>query len=486
MKKMMIFFAWMLAACPMAILGQTHYLENLTLENSKVEKVGRSVRVSADIRLDAVELNRQQTLRLVPVLVSADGSQQMELKPVVLEGKVRNKVTERKIALGTISEEEGLVRIKRQNGKPQTVDYTTEVPFNRWMVNGRLELRGYVTGCAECSEGDEVLAAGSILPYQDPVLAVSPFVQPEEEEVKRRSEVKMARLEYPVNGYNVLPNFRKNRAELDSVQLSLETVKQNLNLTVTGVYVTGYASPEGSMPYNLRLSQQRAETFAAYVQKQNPELKKELWHVSWKGEDWDGFVAQVEQADGWSARAKVQEAIDQCDDDLDGCEWKIRQQLSSDDYRYLIDELYAPLRRNEYRIEYNVRNFTLEEAKEVLKTRPDLLSVAEIQRVADSYGRNSDGYRKALNVAVRTYPDNFAARNNAALAAVETEHYDEAIALLKGATDGASLNLLGVAYYKSGQADKAEETFARAVKAGYSDASGNLKQLQEAKALFSE
>lgn len=482
----MIFFAWMLAAAPMAVLGQTRYLESLTLENSKVEKVGRSVRVNAGIRLDAVELNRQQTLRLVPVLVSADGTEQMELKPVVLEGKVRKKVTERKIALGTISEEEGLVRIKRQNGKPQTVDYTTEVPFNRWMVNGRLELRAYVTGCAECSEGDEVLAAGGILPYRDPVLAVSPFIQPQEEEIKRRAEVKMARLEYPVNGYNVLPNFRKNRAELDSVQHSLETVKQNLNLTVTGVYVTGYASPEGSMPYNLRLSQQRAETFAAYVQKQNPELKKDLWHVDWKGEDWDGFVAQVAQAEGWSARAKVQEAISQCGDNRDACEWKIRQQLSKDDYRYLIDELYAPLRRNEYRIEYTVRGFDLEEAKEMLKTRPDLLSVAEIQRVADSYGRNSDGYRKALDVAVRTYPDNLAARNNAALAAVETEHYAEAIALLKDARDGASLNLLGVAYWKSGQADKAEGAFAQAVEAGYGDASGNLKQLQEAKALFSE
>lgn len=482
----MIFFAWMLAACPVAVWGQTQYLESLAVENRSVEKVGRNVQVSADIRLDGMKLNRQQTLRLVPVLVSADGTQEMELESIRIEGKVRNKVNERKLALGDKVDEEGTQRVTRRNGTAQTVEYRTEVPFSRWMVNGRLELRGYVTGCAECSEGDEVLAAGGILPYQDPVLAVSPFVRPEEEEVKRRAEVKMARLEYPVNGYNVLPNFRKNRAELDSVQHSLETVKENLNLTVTGIYVTGYASPEGSMPYNLRLSQQRAETFAAYVQKQNPELKKELWHVSWKGEDWDGFVAQVKQAEGWQARAKVQEAIDQCGDDLDGCEWKIRQQLSPDDYRYLIDELYAPLRRNEYRIEYNVRSFNLEEAREILKTRPDLLSVAEIQRVADSYGRNSDGYRKALDVAVRTYPDNFAARNNAALAAVETEHYDEAIALLKDATDGASLNLLGVAYYKSGQADKAEETFARAVKAGYSDASGNLKQLQEAKALFSE
>lgn len=482
----MIFFAWMLAAAPMAVLGQTRYLESLTLENSKVEKVGRSVRVNAGIRLDAVELNRQQTLRLVPVLVSADGTEQMELKPVVLEGKVRKKVTERKIALGTISEEEGLVRIKRRNGKPQTVDYSAEVPFSRWMVNGRLELRAYVTGCAECSEGDEVLAAGGILPYREPVLAVSPFVRPEEEEVKRRAEVKTARLQYPVNGYNVLPDFRTNRAELDSVQHSLDLVKGNRNLTVTGIYVTGYASPEASMAYNLRLSQKRAETFATYVQKLNLELKKDLWHVDWKGEDWVGLRKEVEKHPQLLKQQEVLAIIDNCEGDYDACEAKFKALQPSEIYQRLVNEMYAPLRRNEYRIEYNVRSFDLEEAKEMLKTRPDLLSVAEIQRVADSYGRNSDGYRKALDVAVRTYPENFAARNNAALAAVETEHYAEAIALLKDARDGASLNLLGVAYWKSGQADKAEEAFARAVEAGYGDAAGNLKQLQEAKALFSE
>ena len=263
-------------------------------------------------------------------------------------------------------------------------------------------------------------------------------------------------------------------------------MKRNLNLTVTGIYVTGYASPEGTIDYNLRLSQRRAETFATYVQKQNPELKKDLWHVAWKGEDWDGFVAQVAQAEGWSARAKVQEAIGQCGDNRDACEWKIRQQLSKDDYRYLIDELYAPLRRNEYRIEYNVRNFTLDEAKEVLKTRPDLLSVAEIQRVADSYGRNSDGYRKALDVAVRTYPDNIAARHNAALAALETEHYAEAIALLKDATDGSLLNLLGVAYQKNGQTSEADAAFAKASQAGNDEAARNLQMLRRSLEMLAE
>lgn len=484
MKKTIILLTCLLAASP-AVWAQNAYLEQLKVENRSVEKVNRSVRVTADFNLDDMKLNTQHSLRLVPVIVSADGTHELPLEPIVVNGKVRSKVIERQLALGE-AQADNITFVRRDNGKPQTLHYTDEVPFKVWMLNGRLDLRAYVTGCAACDEGDELLATGGILPYQAPVLVVSPFVQPEEEEVKRRAEVKMARLEYPVNGYNVLPDFRKNRAELDSVQHSLETVKRNLNLTVTGIYVTGYASPEGTIDYNLRLSQRRAETFATYVQKQNPELKKDLWHVAWKGEDWDGFVAQVAQAEGWSARAKVQEAISQCGDNRDACEWKIRQQLSKDDYRYLIDELYAPLRRNEYRIEYNVRNFTLDEAKEVLKTRPDLLSVAEIQRVADSYGRNSDGYRKALDVAVRTYPDNIAARHNAALAALETEHYAEAIALLKDATDGSLLNLLGVAYQKNGQTSEADAAFAKASQAGSDEATRNLQMLRRSLEMLAE
>lgn len=484
MKKTIILLTCLLAASP-AVWAQNAYLEQLKVENRSVEKVNRSVRVTADFNLDDMKLNTQHSLRLVPVIVSADGTHELPLEPIVVNGKVRSKVIERQLALGEAQADNTTI-VRRDNGKPQTLHYTDEVPFKVWMLNGRLDLRAYVTGCAACGEGDELLATGGILPYQAPVLVVSPFVQPEEEEVKRRAEVKMARLEYPVNGYNVLPDFRKNRAELDSVQHSLETVKRNLNLTVTGIYVTGYASPEGTIDYNLRLSQRRAETFATYVQKQNPELKKDLWHVAWKGEDWDGFVAQVAQAEGWSARAKVQEAISQCGDNRDACEWKIRQQLSKDDYRYLIDELYAPLRRNEYRIEYNVRNFTLDEAKEVLKTRPDLLSVAEIQRVADSYGRNSDGYRKALDVAVRTYPDNIAARHNAALAALETEHYAEAIALLKDATDGSLLNLLGVAYWKNGQTSEADTAFAKASQAGSDEATRNLQMLRRSLEMLAE
>ena len=323
MKKTILLLGCLLAASPV-VLGQTHYLENLQLENQSITKDGAKVSISADILMDEMELSRQKSLRLVPAIVSADGTQQLELTPILVEGKVRHKVTERKLALGAITEEEGTMRVRRENGKEQTIEYNTEVPFSRWMVNGRLELRGYITGCAECSEGDEVLTAGNVLPYSEPVFAMAPAMQPAEETVKRRAEDKSARLEYRRDSYAVLPEYRTNRAELDSVQHSLALVKDNPNLTITGIYITGYASPEGSVKYNERLSQLRAQTFADYLQRHNRELNKEIWHVAWKGEDWEGFVSQVDKAESWSARTMVKEAIAQCDNNTDACEWKIR------------------------------------------------------------------------------------------------------------------------------------------------------------------
>ena len=479
MKKTILLVGWLLTACT-ATFAQTHYLENLKLDNQCVVKTGNDVSVSVDIRLDGMRLGRQQSVRLVPVLVSADGTRQQELVPVLIEGKVRSKVTDRKLALGELQEEEGMIRLKRANGEEQTVAYQTVTPYAPWMVNGRLEVRGYITGCAQCSEGDEILTAGEVLPYSEPVFALAPAMQPAEEEVKRRAENKSARLEYRRDSYAVLPEYRTNRAELESVQRSFALLKENPNLTVTGIYITGYASPEGSMAYNEKLSQRRAQTFADYVRQHNRELKKELWHVAWKGEDWDGFHRQVEQASGWEKRQDVLLILEGCEGSQDDCEKQIRASLSREDYQYLLDELYAPLRRNDYRIEYAVRNFTPEEARQMLETRPDLLSAAEMQRVADGYGHGSENYRKALRTALRTYPDNVAIRHNLALAEVEAGNYTEAITLLKEMEDGASLNLLGVAYFKSGNRQQAVQAFGQAVQAGYAQAEGNTTKAKEA------
>ena len=76
------------------------------------------------------------------------------------------------------------------------------------------------------------------------------------------------------------------------------------------------------------------------------------------------------------------------------------------------------------------------------------------------------------------------ARNNAALAEIETGHYTEAIGLLKDVQEPSLINLLGVAYFKNGQLGEARKAFERAQQAGYAGAADNLKMLQEAEEML--
>ena len=204
MKKTRIWMAWLWMACP-AAFAQTAYLENVKVENRSVEKQGRTVKVAMDVNMDALDMKNQHSLRLVPTLVSADGTREQALEPIEVNGKVRNKVMARQRSLGDLGESDAQTTLRRKNGQAQTVHYETEVPFQRWMVDGRLDLRGYVTGCAACSEGDETLATGDVLPYEEPQYLMQPVAQPKEETVKRRSEVRTARLQYRQDSHNVLP-----------------------------------------------------------------------------------------------------------------------------------------------------------------------------------------------------------------------------------------------------------------------------------------
>lgn len=482
MKRIIFIATWMVGAFSPS-LAQTAYLESIQVENRQVTKNGSNVRVQMDIRLDDLHMKKQHSVQLFPVIRSADGVREQALQPVHMDGKIRSKVWKRRATLEKEPSRNETARLRRRNGKAQTLRYEDETPYEPWMLNGTLELRADVTGCADCDEGHETLATGGILPYREPVYEMAVVQQPKAETVKRRSEVRTARLQYRQDNYQVLPQYKNNQAELDKVQASIDAVKQNADLTITGIYVTGYASPEATVAYNQALSERRARTFTQYVQQRNPEVDQSLWHVEGKGEDWDGLRKVVEQHPDLLKQDEVLRIIDECNGNQDACEERIKALVPPDIYQRVLNEMYGPLRRNEYRIEYNVRHFDLAEAKQLLKSQPGLLSMAEIQQVADSYGKGTPAYREALRIATETYPDNTTATNNYALSLMEAGDYDAAIRLLeqRAKGDGSLLNLLGVAQFKTGNMDKAEEAFRQAADARYAPAQDNLHKLEEAR-----
>ena len=110
----------------------------------------------------------------------------------------------------------------------------------------------------------------------------------------------------------------------------------------------------------------------------------------------------------------------------------------------------------------------------------DLMSVNEIQQVADAYGKGTPQYIDCLLAGAKAYPQDITAQNNAALALIEAGRTEEAVALLQKAPQDAALqNMLGVAYLKQGNTEDARSMFRQAASAGNAQAQANLKMLED-------
>ena len=84
------------------------------------------------------------------------------------------------------------------------------------MLDGRIELREEVHGCVNCDKKEIAQPLGNVLPAFVPEYRLD-TIAPEPEPVKVRAETRTARLQFRQDSYKILPDFKDNRAELDTV-----------------------------------------------------------------------------------------------------------------------------------------------------------------------------------------------------------------------------------------------------------------------------
>lgn len=147
-------------------------------------------------------------------------------------------------------------------------------------------------------------------------------------------------------------------------------------------------------------------------------------------------------------------------------------------YGHLREKILPSLRRTEYSIEYNIRQFSAEEAAQLWSSRPELLSVDEFKAAAGLCGKDSPEYLEILLTAARTYPDDPAALNTAATALYESGRLAEAGKLLEGRGEPLLQNTLGVIRAGEGDYDAALQLFESASASGNSEAAHNLTELE--------
>lgn len=410
-------------------------------------------------------LKSNTVLQIVPTLQANDGSEQLDLPAISISGRTRA------IMLRRMGKQVDIIRNK--SGE-QHYHYTAEVPFALWMKDASLIFRAKGYGCAECELGDytTLLTPNALAPLYQPQYRYAMLV-PEGEETKRREESLTAMITFPVNKTNLNLNLGNNRSEIKRINDKVQELTTNSSLTVDALSLTGYASPEGNADLNQRLSEGRVKSIAAYLVRTYPRFKDHYTSRA-MGADWDGLRAAIEESSVDYKEQIIQIIQERAASERTAA---LRAIDNGKTYAHLLQTYYPPLRRTVITFSFVVRGFDLGEAREVIKTHPTHLSLAEVNLVANSYPAGSAERYETWAIAADAFPNAVEPATNAAIMDFEAGRYDQAVKLLERYKKNTKLyTILGIAYAYNEQYDNARTYLTKAAQLGLPDAQYNLDE----------
>ena len=365
------------------------------------------------------------------------------------------------------------------------------VRYEPWMENARLDVQRDECGCGEIKSMnverlvDKVTLERVLLPY-----VVTPhfaYLQPKAEEIKQRDIQAECFLDFEVNRINIRPEYMNNPQELAKIRKMIDELKSDPNVKVNRLDIIGYASPEGTLVTNKRLSEGRAMALRDYLASKY-DFPRNQYYIIFGGENWDGLEKALDTME-----------IEYKDEVLDiirdipiekGRETKLMQLRGGVPYRYMLKYIFPSLRIAICRVNYEVRNFNVDEAKEEIKRRPQNLSLNEMFLVANTYPVGSQEFIDVFETAVRMYPKDEIANINAATAALSRNDLISAERCLNMVDSMKKLpeysNAMGVLMLLKGEYEHAEEYLNVAYESGLKVAGYNLEELTRKKANASE
>ena len=300
------------------------------------------------------------------------------------------------------------------------------------------------------------------------------YIEPQAEKEKSRHLSGQAYLSFLVNKTDIRRDYRNNAAELSKVEETINVVRKDPNTTITHIDIHGYASPEGSYANNKRLAEGRAQAFKDYVQ-QLIDLPANIFSVASTPEDWEGLIAFLQESGVRNQETENILAIAKSDADPDAKERQMKTRYPAQ-WKQLLADVFPTLRHSDYRVSYTIRPFTVEEARDIIRTKPQQLSLNEMFLVANTYAPGSKDYDDVFETAVRMYPDDETANLNAAVIALRKDNLEAASRYLTKAGQSAEAqNARGVLAAKQGDYAAAETAFGLST---IKEVKHNLEELQ--------
>lgn len=382
-------------------------VEGVSVDGFKTERNGQYIAVGMNLNLSDLDVDGNRAVLLTPRLVN--GKDSLNLPSVGIYGRRRYYFYVRNGESMLTGKDEKSYRVSQ---KPDNIAYNEVFPYEAWMNGATLSLHRSDYGCCNTllSEQDGLLGRHTEAFFPELV-----YMRPEAERVKSRSLEGSAYIDFPVNQTTIYPDYRHNTVELGKIRATIDSVRNDRDVTITQVWLKGYASPESPYAHNKELAVGRTEALKRYI-RQLYHFDDDVIATDYEPEDWAGLRRYVEQSD--IDHKKEILAIIDSDREPDAKEWKIKSTYP-EEYRFLLQNCYPALRHTDYRIAYTIRGYSdVEEIERILNTRPQNLSLNEFYLVAQQYEPGTEEFTEVFETAVRMFPTDETANLNAANAAM--------------------------------------------------------------------
>lgn len=448
-------------------------VDGVDIENLQITRNGRYLTVDMTLDMRDLKVDGNRAVLLIPRIVS--GLDSIDLPAVGVYGRRRYYTYIRNGESMLSGPDEMSFKASE---KPVSLPYHADVDYEDWMDGGMLSIERDEFGCCNSILSEQyALLEG----YKAPVEALAFFpelvyVRPRVEKTKARSLEGSAFIDFPVDRTEIHPDYRRNTVELGKIQATIDSVRNDRDVTITQVWLKGYASPESPYSHNRELAIGRTEALKRYIQ-QLYRFDPGIIATDYEPEDWAGLRRYVEQSN-LSYRGEILALIDS-DREPDSKEMMIKRNYP-DEYRFMLQNYYPALRHTDYRIAYSIRGYSdVEEIKRIFATNPYKLSLNEFYLVAQEYEPGTDEFTEVFETAVRMYPDDETANLNAANAAIRNGDLDTAKRYLAKAGDTAEADYArGALAIRKGDLDTARLWLRKSKAKGLAQAEVTLGQIE--------
>lgn len=284
-------------------------------------------------------------------------------------------------------------------------------------------------------------------------------------------KTKDAEIQFLINRYNIRGGELK-KDEIKALDEFMKEVAEAENMKVENITIDAYASPDGTIELNTKLSDNRKKVSEKFVTSQVKKAKIEvedganIYNARSVAEDWDGFKKELEKSSVQDKDLILR--VLSMYNDADVREKEIKNISAA--FTELKADVLPKLRRSELTMKVAIVGLSDEEILKFALEQPDTLSVEEML-YAGTLTENMDEQKKIFTAATQQFGDDWRCHNNLGVINFLQGNYADAATSFEAAkgieaNNSKVLNNLGAAALAQGDVEKATEYLNAATSGG--------------------